>query len=64
MNITGLRWKNERKYEIAKEYVDKQLSVMKEFNAAPKNLSASDYRVEKVAQTIRTDATESKTKAV
>jgi hypothetical protein len=53
---------NERKYEIAKEYVDKQLNVMKEFNAEPKNLSASDYRslVERVAQTIRT---ETKTKA-
>ena len=56
---------DERKYEIAKEYVDKQLSVMREMNAAPKNLSASDYRslVEKVAKTIKTEETEAKRKA-
>jgi DNA-binding TFAR19-related protein (PDSD5 family) len=43
---------NEQKYEIAKEYVDKQLATMKEFGSAPKQISDAEYKalVEEVAE--------------
>lgn len=46
---------NEQKYEIAKEYVDKQLETMKQFNAAPKEISKEEYHslIEEVAQTVQ-----------
>ncbi len=34
---------DERKYEIAKEYVDKQLNTMKKYDAAPKDISKAEY---------------------
>jgi hypothetical protein len=45
---------NDEKLAIAKEYVDKQLEVMKSFNAAPKSISPSEYKslIESVAETI------------
>jgi hypothetical protein len=45
----------EQKFEIAKEYVDKQLETMKQFNAAPKEMSQEEYRslIEEVAQTVQ-----------
>ena len=44
----------EEKLAIAKEYVDKQLDVMKGFGAAPKGISPAEYRslIESVAETI------------
>jgi hypothetical protein len=46
---------NEEKFAIAKEYVDKQLNVMKNFNAAPKAISEAEYKslIESVAETIK-----------
>jgi hypothetical protein len=46
---------NEQKYEIAKQYVDQQLETMKQFNAAPKEISNEEYRslIEEVAQTVQ-----------
>jgi hypothetical protein len=46
---------NEQKYEIAKQYVDKQLETMKQFNAAPKEISNEEYRslIDEVAQTVQ-----------
>lgn len=46
----------ERKYEIAKEYVDKQLETMRECGAAPADMSAEEYKslVEEVAEMVRT----------
>jgi hypothetical protein len=46
---------DERKYEIAKEYVDKQLNTMKKYDAAPKDISKAEYEslVREVAQTIK-----------
>lgn len=49
---------DEKRYAIAKEYVDEQLDVMKKFDAAPKNISPSEYRslIERIAQTIKPEA--------
>jgi hypothetical protein len=46
---------DEKRYAIAKEYVDEQLDVMRKFDAAPKNISPSDYRslIERIAKTIK-----------
>jgi hypothetical protein len=46
---------NEEKLAIAKEYVDKQLSVMEGFGAAPKIISPAEYKslIESVAETIK-----------
>lgn len=46
---------DEEKFAIAKEYVDKQLSVMREFDAAPKQISDTEYKslIQRVAQTIK-----------
>jgi hypothetical protein len=45
----------EKKYEIAKEYVDKQLDTMKKFDAAPKDISRAEYDslIKEVVQTIK-----------
>ncbi|MGB8988309.1 MAG: hypothetical protein WCC37_17040 [Candidatus Sulfotelmatobacter sp.] len=48
---------NEQRYEVAKEYVDKQLETMKQFGSAPsKKLSQEEYKalIEEVADTLRT----------
>jgi ATP-dependent RNA circularization protein (DNA/RNA ligase family) len=47
---------DEKKLEIAKEYVDQQLKTMREFGAAPKDMSEDEYKslVEEVAETVRT----------
>lgn len=34
----------QQKYEIAKQYVDKQLETMKGFDAAPTNISEEEYK--------------------
>lgn len=45
----------EKRLELAKEYVDKQLETMRECGAAPKDLSAEEYKslVDEVAETVR-----------
>lgn len=44
---------NEQSYEIAKEYVDKQLETMKQFGSAPP-ISKEEYKalVDEVADTV------------
>ncbi len=56
---------NEKKIAIAKKYVDKQLSVMREFDAAPKTISPSRYRslIERIAETIKPPARRPRTAA-
>jgi len=46
---------DEKKYEIAKEYVDKQLETMKRFDAATKDISDHEYRslINEVARTVK-----------
>jgi hypothetical protein len=46
---------DQKKYEIAKQYVDAQLNVMKGFGAAPKSISEKEYQllIERIAQTIK-----------
>jgi hypothetical protein len=34
----------EMKREIAKQYVDRQLQIMKEYNSAPSDLSEEEYQ--------------------
>jgi len=45
---------NEQRYEIAKEYVDKQLETMKQFGSAPEKMSAAEYKalIDEVAETV------------
>ncbi len=45
---------NEKRYEIAKEYVDKQLDTMKKFGSAPDKLSKEEYKalIDEVAETV------------
>jgi hypothetical protein len=45
---------NEQRYEIAKEYVDKQLETMKQFGSAPREISKEEYKalVDEVADTV------------
>jgi hypothetical protein len=47
---------NDRRYEIAKEYVDKQLETMKEFGSAPREMSKEEYKalIDDVAETVVT----------
>jgi hypothetical protein len=33
-----------QKYEIAKQYVDRQIETMRGFNAAPENISEEEYK--------------------
>jgi hypothetical protein len=45
---------NEQRFEIAKEYVDKQLETMKQFGSAPQEMSKEEYKslIEEVADTV------------
>lgn len=45
----------EKRLEIAKEYVDKQLKAMEESGSAPKEMSPQEYRllVQEVAETVQ-----------
>lgn len=45
----------EKKYEIAKEYVDRQFEIMRTFDAAPADLSKGEYEglIEEVAEQIK-----------
>jgi hypothetical protein len=47
---------DERKIEIAKEYVDRQLQTMREHGSAPKEMSKQEYDalVSQVAEIVRT----------
>ncbi len=46
---------DDKKLEIAKQYVDKQLETMKQYGSAPKNMSDGEYKalVQEVADNIR-----------
>ena len=46
---------NEKKIELAKEYVDKQLETMRQFGSAPKDISDHEYKalVQEIAETIK-----------
>ena len=46
---------NEQRYEVAKEYVDRQLETMKEFGSAPKEISKEEYKalIDEVADTVK-----------
>jgi hypothetical protein len=48
---------NEQRYEVAKEYVDKQLKTMQEFGSAPREMSQEEYKalIDDVAETVRAD---------
>jgi hypothetical protein len=48
---------NEKKIEVAKQYVDKQLETMKKYGSAPDKLSDQEYKslVEQVAENIKAD---------
>jgi hypothetical protein len=47
---------DEKKIEIAKQYVDKQLATMKRYGSAPKEISEQEYRalINEVAETVKT----------
>ena len=46
---------DEKKLEIAKEYVDKQLETMKQYGSAPANMSEQEYKalIQEVAENIQ-----------
>ncbi len=46
---------DDKKFEIAKEYVDKQLDTMKQSGSAPNNMSAQEYKalIQDVAEIIQ-----------
>ncbi len=46
---------DEKRIEIAKQYVDKQLETMRQGGAAPRDMSAEEYKslVDEVAATVR-----------
>jgi hypothetical protein len=46
---------DQQKYEIAKEYVDRQIETMKSFDAAPAELSEDEYQslIEDVADLVQ-----------
>ncbi len=48
----------ERKIEIAKQYVDKQLETMKRYGSEPKALSEQEYQaiVLQIAETVKCEA--------
>ena len=35
---------DDKKYEVAKEYVDKQLATMKKYGSEPRDMSPQEYR--------------------
>jgi hypothetical protein len=47
---------NDKRFEIAKQYVDKQLETMKQYGSAPSELSEQEYKalVEDVAEKVQT----------
>ncbi len=48
--------RNDKKFEIAKEYVDKQLETMKQYGSAPSDMSEQEYKalIQEVADNVRT----------
>jgi hypothetical protein len=46
---------DDKRLEIAKEYVDKQLKTMEQFGAAPKEMSPQEYKflVQEIAETVQ-----------
>jgi hypothetical protein len=46
---------DDKRLEIAKEYVDKQLKAMEQFGSAPKEMSQQEYKllVQEVAETVQ-----------
>jgi hypothetical protein len=46
---------DEKKLEVARQYVDKQLETMKKYGSAPREISSHEYRalVEEVAGKLR-----------
>ena len=54
--VRAPKMSEEKKMEIAKEYVDKQLQTMKQYGSAPKQISEEEYKtlIEEVAQNVRT----------
>lgn len=46
----------EKKLEIAKQYVDKQLDTMRQYGSAPKEISEQEYNnlIQDVAEKIQT----------
>jgi hypothetical protein len=51
---------DERRFEIAKQYVDKQLETMRRYGSAPKQMSDQEYRamVQQIAETVKTEPIE------
>jgi hypothetical protein len=49
---------DEKKIEVAKQYVDKQLETMKKYGSAPSKMSAEEYKslIYQVAENIKTDS--------
>lgn len=47
---------DEKKFEIAKQCVDKQLETMKKYDAAPSDMSDQEYKslIQEVAENIKT----------
>jgi hypothetical protein len=47
---------DERRIEIAKQYVDKQLETMKQYGSAPRDMSEQEYKalIQDVADNVRT----------
>jgi DNA-binding TFAR19-related protein (PDSD5 family) len=47
---------DEKRMEIAKEYVDKQLQTMKQYGSAPKQISEQEYKalIQEVAENVKT----------
>ncbi len=47
---------DERKLEIAKQYVDQQLETMKQYGSAPSDMSEHEYKalIQEVADNVRT----------
>ena len=45
----------EKKFEIARQYVDKQLDTMKQYGSAPQNMSDQEYKalIQEVAENIK-----------
>ena len=52
MTVTSTQ---DKKTEVAKQYVDKQLETMKKFGSAPKNLSKEQYNalISRIAAVVR-----------
>jgi hypothetical protein len=46
---------NEKKFEIAKQYVDKQLETMKQYGSAPSDMSEQEYKalIQEVAANVQ-----------